>query len=100
MKINLNNSREFTRENVAKLIGSVEDTQNWQLRVTSYGEAYLSEVVGNKNVEGLAFRFETWIFGNKHVGSKAQHDKEWVDRIFRALKKNWPNPTTTFVDFY
>lgn len=59
MKINLNNSREFTRENVAKLIGSVEDTKNWQLRVTSSGTAYLSEVVGNKNLEG-------WRFGLKH----------------------------------
>ena len=100
MKINLNNSREFTRENVAKLIGSVEDTQNWQLRVTSSGTAYLSEIVGNKKLEGVAFRFETWACGNKYVGFKAQHDKEWVDRIFQALKANWPNPTTTYVEFY
>lgn len=100
MQINLNDPREFTRENVAKLIGSVLDTQHWQLRVRVDGIAYMSDAVGNQEHDGLAFRFETWCSGNNYVGFQAEHDKEWVDRVFRALKANWPTPTSSYIDYF
>lgn len=100
MQINLNNRNEFTRENVAKLIGSVVDTQHWQLRVRVDGTAYMSDILGNRELDGLAFRLETWCAGNNYVGFQAEHDKEWVDRVFQVLMKNWPTPTSSYIDYY
>ena len=98
MQIDLNNDSEFTEENVGKLIGSVIDDQHWQLRVTNEGIAFLSEKAGNLDTEGIAFRYETWCAKNNYVGFQAQHDKEWVKRIYNSLKQNWPNPNDTFID--
>ena len=99
MKINLNNDAEFTEENVAKLIGSVNDSQHRQLRVTKEGIAFISDEVGNTNTEGLAFRYDTWCMGNDYVGVNAQNDEKWVNRVYKSLKKNWPNPTCEFIDY-
>ncbi len=97
LTINLNDPEQFTRENVAHLIGSVLDTQNWQLRVTKNGIAYLSNVVGKEEIDGLAFRFETWSAGNNYVGFQAAHDKLWVDHVYQDLKENWPRPYSTYI---
>jgi hypothetical protein len=95
--IDLNDPTQFTRENVAKLIGSVLDTQNWQLRVTKQGIAYLSDVTGSRDIDGLAFRFETWCARNNYVGFQAAHDANWVEQVFTDLKANWPNPTDSYI---
>ena len=97
LTIDLNDANQFTRENVARLIGSVLDTQHWQLRVTKAGVAYLSDIVGSENVEDLAFRFETWCEHNNYVGFQAAHDSTWVDHVFNDLKENWPSPTSTYI---
>ena len=97
LKIDLNDPSQFTRENVARLIGSVLDTQHWQLRVTKDGIAYLSDIVGSENIVGLAFRFETWCAHNNYVGFQAAHDSNWVDHVFQDLKDNWPNPSSTHI---
>lgn len=96
--INLNNPDEFTRENVARLIGSVLDTVNWQLRVTKGGVAFLSDVVGNRQVDSCAFGLETWCAGNNYVGFQAQHDKQWVDEVYQKLKANWPVPSGKLIN--
>ena len=54
MQIDLNNSSDFTLENVAKLIASKDDSEHRQLRVTLAGKAYISDEVGNVNIQGLA----------------------------------------------
>lgn len=95
--IDLNNPEEFTRESVARLIGSVLDTQHWQLRVTKDGIAYLSDVVGKEEIQDLAFRFETWCRGNNYVGFQAAHDDVWVGHVYQDLKDNWPRPYSTFI---
>ncbi len=74
--IDLNDPAQFTRKNVARLVGSVVDTQHWQLRVRKDGVAYLSDIVGNRSLESTAFRLETWIAGNNYVGFQAEHDEQ------------------------
>jgi hypothetical protein len=96
--IDLKDPVQVTRENVSALIGSVLDSQNWQLRVSKDGIAYLSEVVGGDDIENLAFRLETWCAGNNYVGFQAAHDTLWVDRVFRDLSENWPNPKSSYID--
>lgn len=98
MQIDLNNTDDFTQENVGKLVGSVLDSQNWQLRVTHGGVAFLSEEVGNRSLDGILFRFETWCSGNGYVGFQAQHDAQWVGSVYRALKNNWPNPRSSYIE--
>lgn len=97
--IDLNDAKQFTQENVSSLIGSVIDNQNWQLRVTKNGLAYLSDVVGNQNTENLAFRLETWCAGNNYVGFQAAHDESWVSQVYKDLKENWPSPKSTLIDY-
>lgn len=98
-QINLNDPNDFTRDNVAELLASVQDTQNWQLRVTKSGIAYLSDVVGGWDVSALAFRLETWCAHNGYVGAEAAKDERWVDQVFKDLKDNWPNPTRDLIDY-
>lgn len=100
MMLNLNNPDELTLDGVRELIASKDDSRHRQLRVTKDGMAYLSDMVGNADTEGLAFRFETWDGGNDYVGLAASQDEAWIGRIFAALKNNWPNPTDTYLDNY
>lgn len=96
--IDLTNPHEFTEENVAKLLGSKDDTQHRQLRVTKEGIAFLSDVIGSEDIEGLAFRFEIWSVGKGYTGKEAEKDKKFVQRIYTALKANWSNPSDPFID--
>lgn len=97
MQIDL--SKEFNLEDVAKLLASKDDSQNRQLRVTKDGIAYISDEVGADNIDGLAFRFETWIAGNDYCGLKASQDASLVSEVFDDLKNNWPNPKATYIDY-
>ena len=100
MRIDLNNDDEFTVENVSKLLGSKTDSRNRQLRVTASGEAYLSDVVGSRETDGLALRLETWQAGNSYVGSEAANNAAFVQRIYHVLRQNWPNPTMSYIDIF
>lgn len=73
MPIDLN--QPFFTTDVAQLLASQNDTQNWQLRVTSAGIADLSSTVGASNIAGLAFSLETWLAGNGYVGAKTAADQ-------------------------
>jgi hypothetical protein len=65
------------------------------------GQAFLSTTdVGNENTDSLPFRLETWDAGNDYVGAAAATDEEWCGRIFKALQKNWPSPTSTYIDVF
>ena len=99
MKIDLNSPTDFTIENVAALIASKDDSVHRQLRVTSDGFAFLSDEVGNINTEGLAFRLETWCFGNGYCGKEAANDPTWVKKVYGWLKENWPNPKSSVIDY-
>lgn len=96
--MNLNN--KFTTADVENLLASKDDSQNRQLRVDSNGQAYLSDIVGNRNIEGLAFRLESWQAGNDYTGPKAAANSDFVSRIEKVLRDNWPNPTTSYIDIF
>ena len=93
-------TQPFTTADVANLLASQNDAQNWQLRVTSAGIADLSGTVGNINIAGLSFRLETWQAGNGYVGAKAAADKAFVIRIEKVLRENWPIPSSTYIDLF
>jgi hypothetical protein len=99
MEIDLTDPSSFTLAAVRALIASKDDSRNRQLRVTKRGIAYLSDEVGNRNIDDLAFRFETWNAGNGYCGAKAASDAKWVKEVFDDLKENWPNPKSTYIDF-
>lgn len=99
MEIDLTDPEEFTIDAVRRLLGSKDDSQNRQLRVTKRGLAYLSDEVGAQKIDHLAFRFETWIAGNGYCGLEAVKNDKWVASVFEDLKENWPNPKSTYIDF-
>lgn len=98
-QIDLKDPQQLTAANVARLIGSKDDSAHRQLRVSKDGIAYLSDVVGNNDTQGLAFRAETWVRGNDYVGVDAAQDPEWVKTVLEMLRKNWPNPKSKLIDF-
>lgn len=101
MKVDLKIPGVWTPEVAAKLIGSVEDSTNTQLRVTADGVVFISTTgYGNLNVDGLLFRLETWISGNDYVGQKAAKDQRWVNRIHKVVADNWPKPYSSFIDLF
>lgn len=91
-------STAYTRDDVAALLGSGDDSTATQLRVSTNGIAYLSKDVASSNLTGVALRLETWSPGAEHVGPSAARDSEWVNRIFNALNNHWPNPKSPYVD--
>lgn len=99
MTIDLNNPDDFTIENVKKMIASKDDSKNRQIRVNKKGLAYISDEVGNINVEDLAFRFETLMSGNGYTGIEASNDERYVLGVFNHLKENWPNPKASYIDY-
>jgi len=98
MKIDLNNQEELTIENVRALIASKDDSQHRQLRVTKDGIAFISDITGAREIDDLAFRYETWGAGNDYIGEKASKDEQWVRRVFDSLKENWPRPRSSYID--
>lgn len=89
-------TKPFTTEDVANLLASKDDSQHRQVRVTKAGMAYLSDEVGNQNIGNLAFRLETFVAGSGYVGDR--EDTKFAQIIERVLKKNWPHPSSTYID--
>jgi hypothetical protein len=97
MELDLNDRQNLTIKNVAKLIASKNDSADRQLRVKTDGVAYLSDDVAADNIEGLAFRLETWDSGNDYVGIAASEDEGWVRRVHKCLSENWPIPKSRYI---
>jgi hypothetical protein len=57
-------------------------------------------VVGAEDIDNLCFRLETWSAGNRYVGPDAANDDDWVDRVYKVLQENWPNPKTSYIDVF
>lgn len=100
MQIDLNDPDQFTLEQVRRLITSGNGSRHTQLRVNRAGQAWLSEVVGGQQLEGLKFRLETWAAGSGCVGPAAAEDERWVQQVFKALRDNWPEPASDYIDLY
>jgi hypothetical protein len=98
--IDLKDPDALTLESVAKLLASKDDSQNRQIRVSLDGIAYVSDDVGNQNLNGVYFRLETADAGNGYVGVEAAKDANYVKRIFDVLEKNWPDRSDSYIDFF
>ena len=59
MRINLNNTGEFTIESLKKLIASEDDSVNTQFRVTNDGYLFISKVVDDNELAEIKFRYDT-----------------------------------------
>lgn len=101
MSIDLTDPQSFTHDAVRQMIAGANDNVHNQLRVTRDGKAWLStDAVGGRDVDGLRFRLETWAAGSGCVGPVAASDAVWVTQIFNALRDNWANPRSDYVDVY
>lgn len=97
--IDLTDPAQLNEKAVARLLGSRDDSQHRQLRVSRDGLVYLSDVVGNNDIDGLAFRLETWVRGNSYVGLAASKDEDWIATVLELLRENWPYPKASLVDW-
>ncbi|MDD0974917.1 hypothetical protein [Pseudomonas fontis] len=100
MRIDLNDPQQLTLDNVRLLLASASGGVHNQLRVNRAGEAWLSQVVGGREIDGLLFRLETWAAGSGCVGEVAAADERWVLQVFNVLKNNWPTPASDYIDMY
>ena len=98
MQVDLTNATEFTEANIAALLASGDDSFDSQLRVTNHGIAFISKSIGAEDKEGILFRLETWDAGENHIGPDSVKDAEWVSKVYKCLKKNWPKPTGMSID--
>jgi hypothetical protein len=99
-EIDLTRPETFTRDAVAALIASKDDSQHRQLRVSEAGEVYISDEIGNLNLAGVRFSLETWLAGNEYTGREAAADPKHVERIYRAIETNWAKGTRGIVVMY
>lgn len=101
MPINLKNPESFTHDAVRQTIAAAQDRVHNQLRVSRDGRVWISsEAVGGVDIGGLLFRLETWAAGSGCVGPVAASDAVWVTQIFNAIRDNWADPRTDYVDVY
>ncbi len=92
-------SGTYTKEDIARLLASGDDSSHSQLHVLSTGLAYISKDT-DWNDEGVSLRFETWIAGKRWVGPIAAENDAWVTKVFNALREHWPNPERPYVDVF
>jgi hypothetical protein len=90
----------YTKEDIARLLASGDDSSDSQLKVSRTGLAYISKDTISECDDGVSVRLETWIAGNSYVGPEAAKDDAWVARVFNALRENWPNPNYKVVDIF
>ncbi|MEY8301292.1 hypothetical protein [Thomasclavelia ramosa] len=84
------NINEMSLNDFKNLIASGDDSHNNQIRVTTMGEVFLSQdIVGAEDLEGIAFRLETFDAGNDYVGKPASEDNDHVVSMYNAIKANW-----------
>lgn len=101
MPVNLNDPASLTHDAVRQMIAAAQDQVHNQLRVARDGRVWISSgAVGGVDIDGLLFRLETWAAGSGCVGPVAASDAVWVAQIFNAIRDNWADPRTDYVDIY
>ncbi|WOO35041.1 hypothetical protein R2R35_14670 [Anaerocolumna sp. AGMB13020] len=91
----------FTIDEFRELIANGDDTHHNQIRVTKSGEVFLSQdIVGAKDLEDIAFRFETFNRGNGYIGVAASKDDDII-LMYNALINNWNKAVRrTYLDMW
>ena len=93
------NDEGFTVEAVRSLLASKDDSRNRQLRVFEDGTVELSDVVGNRDLTGVKFRFETWGAGNGYCGPEAARKDSWVKEVHKDIKTAWDLGLSGYIDY-
>lgn len=94
------NIETITLDQFRQLIATGDDSHANQIRVTKEGEVYLSQdIVGARQIDNIAFRFETYDAYSGYVGEEASKDDSYIKPAFNALKGNWGKGIlTTYID--
>ena len=102
MNLNLNDPNAFTIDGVRRLLasktglesdGSVPGSYSggrYRLWVTKNGIAYIEDNAGFPTdiaLQNHAIYFESW--HRTDVGQDAANDDEWVNRVYKMLKRWW-----------
>ncbi len=93
---------DFTLEKYRQLISNADDRKNNQLRVNTNGLVYVShEAVGNRDLAGVQFRFETYGAYNGYVGPKAASKSKHIQREYKELVLAWEHrkEIDDYIDF-
>jgi len=77
----------LTIEELKEIIATGDNSIDNQLRCRKDGIIFLSQEVGNNNIEDIAFRFEIFYRGTNRVGPSAANNKHYIEHIFRSIKK-------------
>lgn len=96
------NVLDFKISDLKELIYNGDDTHDNQIRVTKNGIVYLSQdIVAAEQIDGLAFRFETFDAYNGYVGKSASEDDKYIKRLYNAIINNWnDNHGETYIDVW
>jgi hypothetical protein len=101
MQLDLTLPDEPSLASVRQLLAHGNNSAHCQLRVSDAGRAWLStSAIGGQTLCGVRFRFETWAAGSGCVGDEAAADDAWVAKIHAALQRNWPDPSSDYLDIY
>lgn len=96
---NLTRPGEWTLNECAALLKSKDDSIRRQLRVLSDGEVIISDKIGkNEAIESYKFALPIWLIGNGYTGPEAAEDKQWVERVHRAVQRFWDEGAAGIVD--
>ena len=98
MRLNINDPKEFTVPNFARLLASKDDSQHRQLRVSKDGYVYLSDVIGNLEIDDVKFAFESWMQGNGYCGLEAAADAKYVADEYEMVRVAWDKGLTGIIE--
>lgn len=86
--------QQWSDTDVAALLSSVKDDRDWRLEVDKEGMVSLQDKTANPTGAdydtNLHCYFELWQQGTDYVGATAASDKQLVETIAKALRKNYP----------
>ena len=93
------NVHTLTLEQLTDLIASGDDTKATQIRIKNDGSIFLSNIVGNNSLDGIAGRFETFDANNGYIGKEASMNEEYIKSLYLTIQKWLTNPAS-YIDVW
>jgi len=69
-----------------------------EVRISLILEGNTPANFARENAERIKFRLETFGIGNDYTGATAASDKEWVERLYKALNNLWADGYRGYCD--
>lgn len=91
---------ELSIQQVRSLVSNADDRQNNQVRVDDGGSVYVSRqaAIGNRELDGVRFKLETFVRGNDYVGPRAASDARHVSVLYEKITRAWHEGLRGHVD--